>query len=170
MLDKLFTTFKLMLAEVRLKIRSKVMQNLLNKNNIMHCFNHERISSIYWLIFFLATDSKYCFTVCIEKAMQYKKSPSGPSAVATLIHLLPLAEVVSPWLFAHFALLGQRFYKIEPISKRIKKLMKLVSYCHPLCDPLNQKYSRLRYLLIVKGLVICFYLGWSNSILQIRTT
>ena len=60
--------------------------------------------------------------------------PSCPSAVATLTHLLPLAEVVSPWLFAHFALLGQRFCKIEPISKRINKLMKLVFIGHPLCD------------------------------------
>ena len=31
------------------------------------------------------------------------------------------------------------------------------------------KNSRLRCLLRVKGLVICFYLGWSGSILQIRT-
>ena len=31
-----------------------------------------------------------------------------------------------------------------------------------------QKYSRLRCLLCVKGLVICFYLGWSGSILQFR--
>ena len=31
-----------------------------------------------------------------------------------------------------------------------------------------QKYSKLRYLLLVKGLVVCFYLGWSGSILQIR--
>ena len=31
------------------------------------------------------------------------------------------------------------------------------------------KYSRLRCLLRVKGLVICFYLGWSGRILQIRT-
>ena len=31
-----------------------------------------------------------------------------------------------------------------------------------------QKYSRLRCLLHVKGLVICFYLGWSGSILQFR--
>ena len=33
----------------------------------------------------------------------------------------------------------------------------------------TQKYSRLRCLLLVKCLVICFYLGWSGSILQIRT-
>ena len=33
----------------------------------------------------------------------------------------------------------------------------------------SQKYSRLRCLLHVKGLTICFYLGWSGSILQIRT-
>ena len=32
----------------------------------------------------------------------------------------------------------------------------------------HQKYSRLRCLLCVKGLVICFYLGWSGSILQFR--
>ena len=31
-----------------------------------------------------------------------------------------------------------------------------------------QKYSRLRCLLPVKGLVFCFYLGWSGSILQFR--
>jgi len=32
----------------------------------------------------------------------------------------------------------------------------------------TQKYSRLRCLLRVKCLVICFYLGWSGSILQFR--
>ena len=32
----------------------------------------------------------------------------------------------------------------------------------------GQKYSRLRYLLRVKGLVIGFYLGWSGSILGFR--
>ena len=32
----------------------------------------------------------------------------------------------------------------------------------------TQKYSRLRCLLNVKGLVFCFYLGWSGSILQFR--
>ena len=31
-----------------------------------------------------------------------------------------------------------------------------------------QKYSRLRCLLNVKGLVFCFYLGWSDSILRFR--
>ena len=31
-----------------------------------------------------------------------------------------------------------------------------------------QKYSKLRCLLRVKGLVVCFYLGWSGSILQFR--
>ena len=33
----------------------------------------------------------------------------------------------------------------------------------------NQKYSRLRSLLLVKGLVISFYLGWSGSNLLITT-
>ena len=32
----------------------------------------------------------------------------------------------------------------------------------------TQKYSRLRSLLRVKGLVVCFYLGWSGSTLQFR--
>ena len=32
----------------------------------------------------------------------------------------------------------------------------------------RQKYNRLRCLLLVKGLVICFYLGWCGSILQFR--
>ena len=32
----------------------------------------------------------------------------------------------------------------------------------------GQKYSRLRCLLRVRGLVNCFYLGWSGSILQFR--
>ena len=33
----------------------------------------------------------------------------------------------------------------------------------------GQKHIRLRSLLLVKGLVLCFYLGWSGSILKIRT-
>ena len=32
----------------------------------------------------------------------------------------------------------------------------------------RQKYSRLRCLLLVKGVLICFYLGWSGSALPIR--
>ena len=32
----------------------------------------------------------------------------------------------------------------------------------------NQKYSRLRSLLRVTGLVFCFYLGWSGSILHFK--
>ena len=36
--------------------------------------------------------------------------------------------------------------------------------------PPIQKYNRLiRCLLLVKSFVICFYLGWSGSVLQIRT-
>ena len=37
-----------------------------------------------------------------------------------------------------------------------------------LLNSLNQKYSRLRCLLRVKGLVIGFYLGWSGHTLLIR--
>mgnify|MGYP002049080671 CR=1 FL=1 len=39
---------------------------------------------------------------------------------------------------------------------------------YPNIDNLGQKYSRLRCLLGVKGLVIGFYLGWSGSILRFR--
>ena len=35
-------------------------------------------------------------------------------------------------------------------------------------DSSTQKHSRLRCLVRVKGLVICFYLVWSGSILQFR--
>ena len=49
---------------------------------------------------------------------------------------------------------------------------KLVSKQRCLLKPrlftLWQNYSRLRCLLRVKGSVICFYLGWSGSILQFR--
>ena len=47
----------------------------------------------------------------------------------------------------------------------------MIFLVHALCqsNTANQNYSRLRCLLLVKGLVICFYLGWSGSILQIRT-
>ena len=38
----------------------------------------------------------------------------------------------------------------------------------PMINACFQKYSRLRCLLRVKGLVICFYLGWSGSTLQFR--
>ena len=40
--------------------------------------------------------------------------------------------------------------------------------CRRILDRGEQKYSRLRCLLRVKGLVICLYLGWSDSILQFR--
>ena len=35
-------------------------------------------------------------------------------------------------------------------------------------QPLNQKCSKLRCLLRVKGLVICFYLGWQYSSVQTK--
>ena len=38
----------------------------------------------------------------------------------------------------------------------------------PAAFTFDQKYSRLRCLFRVKGLVFCFYLGWSGSILQFR--
>ena len=51
------------------------------------------------------------------------------------------------------------------IFERILRRLRAKAKSCPL-NPFSQKYSRLRYLLLVKGLVICFYLGWSGSILQ----
>jgi len=50
------------------------------------------------------------------------------------------------------------------VAKKSQKVIKMAKIIHIG----NQKYSRLRCLLRVKGLVICFYLGWSGSILQFR--
>ena len=56
------------------------------------------------------------------------------------------------------------FYKIVDKTKFKTNLTVLVvSY---VCG--HQKHRRLRCLLRVKGLVICFYLGWSGSIPQFR--
>ena len=57
------------------------------------------------------------------------------------------------------------------MNKNRKNLLRLQNVITLLCliDSHTQKYSRLRCLLRVKGLVIYFYLGWSGSILQIRT-
>ena len=49
-------------------------------------------------------------------------------------------------------------------QKSPKKVIKMAKIIHIG----NQKYSRLRCLLHVKGLVFCFYFGWSGSILQFR--
>ena len=43
-----------------------------------------------------------------------------------------------------------------------------ISYRFEFSETWSQKYSRLRCLLGVKGLVICLYFGWSGSILQFR--
>jgi hypothetical protein len=47
-----------------------------------------------------------------------------------------------------------------------------LSHIHLAVTPIfishGQKYRRLRCLLPVKGLVICFYFDWSGSILQFR--
>ena len=57
----------------------------------------------------------------------------------------------------------QSFAKIVPFSKKPHPPVSTDFFT------ITQKYSRLRCLLCVKGLVICFYLGWAGSILQIRT-
>ena len=49
---------------------------------------------------------------------------------------------------------------------KFSKLALLGSYRKPK-HSINQKYSRLICLLLVKGLVICFYLGWSGNTLLI---
>ena len=39
-----------------------------------------------------------------------------------------------------------------------------ISYRFEFSETWSQKYSRLKCLLLVKNLMICFYLGWSGSI------
>ena len=54
------------------------------------------------------------------------------------------------------------------VSHRLTRIDKIVASWLTKIKSYTQKYSRLRCLLRVKGLVICFYLGWSVSILQFR--
>ena len=56
------------------------------------------------------------------------------------------------------------------ITERYEKLLSIQTkllYRSPAVSH-SQKYNRLRCLLRVKGLLFCFYLGWSGSILQFR--
>ena len=61
---------------------------------------------------------------------------------------------------------GSIVHDDKPISKLYAVVLacRKILHCHSI--PLNQKYSRLRCLLRVKGFVIWFYLGWFGSILQ----
>ena len=54
-------------------------------------------------------------------------------------------------------------------SKSERKIDLLGFYMNSNHMCLKQKCGSLRYLLLVKGLVFCFHLCWSGSILQIRT-
>ena len=60
-------------------------------------------------------------------------------------------------------------FKKSKENKNKNVLIQLLICCCPGGRFLGkiQKYSRLRCLLRVKGLVICFYLGWSGSTLLI---
>ena len=60
-----------------------------------------------------------------------------------------------------FFIIIQRIFKFWYSSKLTNGDSPPFKFC-------RQKYSRLRWLLHVKGQVICFYLGWSGSILQFR--
>ena len=51
---------------------------------------------------------------------------------------------------------------------KLQKVLKTCIAVMGVVDTFNQKYSRLRCLLRVKGLVIGFYLGWSGHTLLIR--
>ena len=71
------------------------------------------------------------------------------------------ADPVATPITRHFTMATLEACQAFTFSWKIKKINVLESYM--------QKYSRLRCLLLVKGLVICFYLGWSGSTLPIRT-
>ena len=54
-------------------------------------------------------------------------------------------------------------YRLTCTSFEGRQILKHVFFSCPYIKKIyNQKYSRLRCLLCVKGLVICFYLGWSG--------
>ena len=78
--------------------------------------------------------------------------------------LLHLCEKSSPFIWGNIF-----FCTMDGFSRILEKKL-----CHLLCTRLywekvpDQKYSRLRCLLRVKGLVIGFYLGWSGHTLLIR--
>ena len=57
-------------------------------------------------------------------------------------------------------------YRLTCTSFKGKQILKHVFFSRPYITKFyTQKYSRLRCLLHIKGLVICVYLGWSCSIL-----
>ena len=60
-------------------------------------------------------------------------------------------------------------YRLTCTSFKGKQILKHVFFSRPYITKFyTQKYSRLRCLLHIKGLVICFYLGWSGSILHYK--
>ena len=74
--------------------------------------------------------------------------PTRPQNTST-----PLCRAEEPW-------------NIKYTPNRLSRHMHKTN--HAFLHQRGQKYSRLRCLLRVKGLVICFYLGWSGRILQFR--
>ena len=83
---------------------------------------------------------------------------------------------ITSFILGHFTLGRCPFYSqcpvvswpqvlLGPLMISISIVIKVVNLTW---NNFNQKCSRLRYLLLVKGLVICLLLGWSGSTLQIR--
>ena len=60
------------------------------------------------------------------------------------------------------------YMRPNQIAEIVERQTKLAKSCLEQKQTLTQKYRRLRCLLCVKVLVICFCLGWSGSILQFR--
>ena len=60
------------------------------------------------------------------------------------------------------------YMRPNQIAEIVERQTKLAKSCLEQKQTLTQKYRRLRCLLCVKVLVICFCLGWSGSIVQFR--
>ena len=69
-----------------------------------------------------------------------------------------------------FETIFDQFHKLsmKNLVQNLKEITNTIVLKKSMSDDYYQKYSRLRCFLCVKGLVICFYLGSSGSILQFR--
>ena len=100
---------------------------------------------------------------------KYKIWASVHSSVPTKCWLIYKKMPKFPILLFCFGTihLGRRHFLGEERGQKLVKFADVFNHNIILFHS-TQKYSRLRCLLCVKGLVICFYLGWSGSILQFR--
>ena len=96
------------------------------------------------------------------KGKFFQKIQRGPSMTSVsktffvLVNPYPFNTVKRVWMDQI-----EKGYGLTKTSLIVHRQCLQTFYCPP-------KYRKLRCLLRVKGLAICFYLGWSGSILQFR--